>query len=178
MQSRSAQVVDKMCDDVLARMGQMNLAPERAPLGDRQNIVNTPAAAHPRKLVAGKGKSSPDADSSDRTIAPPEPSKAQRLKVLRKEMANAVDSQTFSRLVREFGEVMHMNSGRTLTKEGMAFLETLKKKLEDPSVIIVAPDAGYVLICSFRTFASRSRSALPYFHALLTWPSYLCSARL
>jgi hypothetical protein len=151
MQPRPAQSVDNKIaqawDDVLVRMDQMKLSPERAPLGDRQNVVNTPAPAHPRKVVAGKGKSSPNDDSS--TIAPPEPSKAQRLKVLRKEMANAVDSPTFSRLVKEFGEVMHMNSGRTLTKEGMAFLETLKKKLEDPSVIIVAPNVGYVMTCSF-----------------------------
>ncbi|KAF9527547.1 CK1/CK1 protein kinase [Crepidotus variabilis] len=62
--------------------------------------------------------------------------KAQRLVQLADKASNAVDNATLGKLVREFVQVLQMNSSRTLTKDAVFFLDVLYKQLDDPSVFI------------------------------------------
>jgi len=62
--------------------------------------------------------------------------KATRLTMLTKRASNAIDNATLAALVKEFVDVMKMNSSRTLTKEAFGFLDLLFKQLDDPSVFI------------------------------------------
>jgi casein kinase 1 len=50
--------------------------------------------------------------------------------------SNAKDNAALAALVKEFVDVMKMNSSRTLTREAFGFLDVLFKQLDDPSVFI------------------------------------------
>ena len=60
--------------------------------------------------------------------------KAARLYMLKTRASSAIDNATLAALVKEFVDVMKMNSSRTLTKEAFGFLDVLFKQLDDPSV--------------------------------------------
>jgi casein kinase 1 len=62
--------------------------------------------------------------------------KATRLNMLTTRASNAKDNATLAALVKEFVDVMKMNSSRTLTREAFGFLDVLFKQLDDPSVFI------------------------------------------
>lgn len=64
-------------------------------------------------------------------------SKATLLNMLTKRASDATDNATLAVLVKEFVDVMKMNSSRTLTKDAFRFLDVLFKQLEDPSVFII-----------------------------------------
>jgi casein kinase 1 len=65
-----------------------------------------------------------------------QPSKAARLREISSRASRASDNQTLTTLVREFVEVLRMNSSRTLTREAFVFLDVLYKQLDNPSVFI------------------------------------------
>jgi casein kinase 1 len=65
--------------------------------------------------------------------------KATRLNMLTKGASTAIDNATLAALIKEFVDVMKMNSSRTLTKEAFGFLDVLFKQLDDPSVFIINP---------------------------------------
>jgi casein kinase 1 len=52
-----------------------------------------------------------------------------RLNVLRTSLANAQDNQSLAKLIAEFGALIDRAAGRKLTKDGMAFLESMANRL-------------------------------------------------
>ncbi|KAF8158341.1 kinase-like domain-containing protein [Crassisporium funariophilum] len=62
--------------------------------------------------------------------------KAIRLAELGKRATGATDNESLAKLVKEFVDVLQMNSSRTLTKEAFNFLDVLYKQLDDPSVFV------------------------------------------
>lgn len=62
--------------------------------------------------------------------------KALRLNQLAEKASSATENKSLAGIVKEFSEVLKMNSSRTLTKEALYFLDVLYKQLDDPSVFI------------------------------------------
>jgi casein kinase 1 len=52
-----------------------------------------------------------------------------RLNVLRASLANAQDNKSLAKLIAEFGTLIDRAAGRKLTKDGMAFLESMSDRL-------------------------------------------------
>ena len=62
--------------------------------------------------------------------------KALRLNQLAEKASSATENKSLAAIVKEFSEVLKMNSSRTLTREAFYFLDVLYKQLDDPSVFI------------------------------------------
>ena len=128
---------------ILNGLTNLNLEPQHV-LGDRTNVQN---ALRKAKEVAqidlqkntGSGETNAIVVRSGSESTVPvrcQPPKAVRLGDLSRRASTASDNQTLARLVREFVEVLRMNSSRTLTREAFVFLDVLYKQLDDPSVFI------------------------------------------
>lgn len=63
--------------------------------------------------------------------------KAARLQMLKTRASSAIDNPSLAGLVKEFVDVMKMNSSRTLTREAFGFLDVLFKQLDDPSIFTI-----------------------------------------
>ncbi|KAH9889774.1 CK1/CK1 protein kinase [Cubamyces lactineus] len=144
-------------EGVLNGLANMQLG-ERQVLGVRDNLVNRDSNTPPKdgkkpakpQKAAGPKKGqevinliSDDEGAQDENAharAAPRGdvrfSKAQRLAQLAREVQAAADNATLGRLVRQFAQVMEENRSRTLTKEGFAVLDALRKQLADPSVFV------------------------------------------
>ncbi|TDL23123.1 kinase-like protein [Rickenella mellea] len=77
--------------------------------------------------------------SSDDESTPPQPqwSKSVKLRRLTKQASAAADNTALGETVHGFIDVLQANRSRAMTADGFAFLDTLKKQLEDPSVFII-----------------------------------------
>jgi len=124
----------------------LNLEPQHV-LGDRTNVQNAmQKAKEDAKIESQKNADSggranvivvaSHSDNNDTVPVRFQPPKAVRLGDLSRKASTASDDQTLARLVKEFVEVLRMNSSRTLTKEAFVFLDVLYKQLDDPSVFI------------------------------------------
>ena len=134
-------------EDILNGLTNLKLEPQQV-LGDRTNVQNAmrkakeDAKVESQKNADGGGGGTNiigvTSDSEGNDIVPNrfQPPKAVRLGDLSKRASTASDNQTLARLVKEFVEVLKMNSSRTLTREAFAFLDVLYKQLDDPSVFI------------------------------------------
>lgn len=139
---------DEMAD-ILNDLTKLNLGAKPI-LGDRTNIQEAMRKAREdaqfdsTKQIPRAGGSggnnviviSSDSEGGDRAPARLLPSKAYRLNQLADRASNATDNKALSQLVREFKDVLQMNSSRTLTKEAFYFLDVLYKQLDDPSVFV------------------------------------------
>ena len=72
------------------------------------------------------------ADKEQQQVQPPEPRhvKLDVLAALRREIGTASGNKTLAKMVAEFGAVTNRSSGRTVTKDGFAFLEGLAARLK------------------------------------------------
>ena len=93
--------------------------------------------------------------------------KALRLNQLAEKASSATENKSLAAIVKEFSEVLKMNSSRTLTREAFYFLDVLYKQLDDPSVFI-KPTRSVVSLfhMPIHVSSSYSRSYL-YSHARL-----------
>lgn len=131
---------------ILNGLMNLNLEPQHV-LGDRTNVQNAmQKAKEDAKIESQKNADSggranvivvaSHSDNNDTVPVRFQPPKAVRLGDLSRKASTASDDQTLARLVKEFVEVLRMNSSRTLTKEAFVFLDVLYKQLDDPSVFI------------------------------------------
>jgi len=127
--------------DILNGLTNLRLGPQPI-LADRTNVQEVPRKANVDETKQS-GSNEPiviSSDSETRDRVPRlggfQPSKAHRLRELADRASNATDNGALSRYVREFEEILHMNSSRTLTKEAFYFLDVLFKQLDDPSVFV------------------------------------------
>jgi ribosomal protein S19E (S16A) len=129
---------------VLNDLANLNLDNRRI-LGDRQNVVHAVQKAK-RDAIPEKNDSVKTAEeskiiqissesegASPRFLTP----KAHKLNKLTKALSDATDNSIMARIVTDFVAVLQLNSSRTLTKEGFAFLDALYKQLADPSVFVM-----------------------------------------
>ncbi|PPQ65850.1 hypothetical protein CVT26_000784 [Gymnopilus dilepis] len=136
-------------EGILNGLGKLNLGTQ-AVLGDRTNVQAAIEKAKEDAKIdstrldgkAGTGKGEViiiSSDSESGAIAPlrrQAAPKAIRLNRLAGQASSATDNATLARLVKEFTDVLQMNSSRTLTKEAFYFLDVLYKQLDDPSVFV------------------------------------------
>ena len=136
-------------EGILNGLGKLNLGTQ-AVLGDRTNVQAAIEKAKEDAKIdstrldgkAGTGKGEViviSSDSESGAIAPlrrQAAPKALRLNRLAGQASSATDNATLARLVKEFTDVLQMNSSRTLTKEAFYFLDVLYKQLDDPSVFV------------------------------------------
>lgn len=128
---------------ILNGLTNLNLEPQHV-LGDRTNVQNAMRKAKEeidlQKNAGSDGTNviviSSGSESNDTVPMRFQPPKAVRLGDLSRRASTATDNQTLARLVKEFVEVLRMNSSRTLTKEAFVFLDVLYKQLDNPSVFI------------------------------------------
>ena len=128
---------------IINGLTNLNLEPQQV-LGDRTNVQNAIRKAKEEvdlQKNAGSDGANPivlssDSESKDTVPMRFQPPKAVRLGDLSRRASTATDNQTLARLVKEFVEVLRMNSSRTLTKEAFMFLDVLYKQLDNPSVFI------------------------------------------
>ena len=128
---------------ILNGLTNLNLEPQHI-LGDRTNVQNAMRKAKEEidlQKNAGSDRTdvivvSSGSESNDTVPVRFLPPKAVRLGDLSRRASTASDNQTLARLVKEFVEVLRMNSSRTLTKEAFVFLDVLYKQLDNPSVFI------------------------------------------
>ena len=128
---------------ILNGLTNLNLEPQHV-LGDRTNVQNAMRKAKEeidlQKSAGSDGTNvivvSSGLESNDTVPVRFQPPKAVRLGDLSRRASTASDNQTLARLVKEFVEVLRMNSSRTLTKEAFVFLDVLYKQLDNPSVFI------------------------------------------
>ena len=130
---------------ILNGLTNLNLEPQHV-LGDRANVENAMRKAKEDAKIesqknAGSGGTnaivvSSDSEGNDALPIRFQPPKAVRLGELSRRASIASDNQALARLVKEFVEVLRMNSSRTLTREAFVFLDVLYKQLDDPSVFI------------------------------------------
>ena len=130
---------------ILNDLTNLNLGPQHV-LGDRTNVQNAMRKAKEDAQIdsqenAGSGGTdvivvSSDSESNDAVPVRFQPPKAVRLGDLSRRASTASDNQTLAGLVKEFVEVLRMNSSRTLTREAFVFLDVLYKQLDNPSVFI------------------------------------------
>ncbi|KAF8809566.1 CK1/CK1 protein kinase [Phlegmacium glaucopus] len=136
---------DEMAD-ILNGLTNLKLEPQHV-LGDRTNVQNAmrrakeDAKIESQKDAGSGGRANVIAiasrsEGNDTVPIRSQPPKAVRLGDLSRRASTASDNQTLARLVKEFMEVLRMNSSRTLTKEAFVFLDVLYKQLDDPSVFI------------------------------------------
>lgn len=130
---------------ILNGLTNLNLEPQHV-LGDRTNVQNAIRKAKEDAKVAarkngGSGRTdviviNSDSESQDAVPIRFQHPKAVRLGDLSRRASTASDNQVLARLVKEFVEVLRMNSSRTLTREAFVFLDVLYKQLDDPSVFV------------------------------------------
>ena len=127
---------------ILNGLTNLNLEPQQV-LGDRTNVQNAMRKAEEidsHKNAGNDGTNpivlSSGSESNDTVPMRFQPPKAVRLGDLSRRASTATDNQTLARLVKEFVEVLRMNSSRTLTKEAFVFLDVLYKQLNNPSVFV------------------------------------------
>ena len=128
---------------ILNGLTNLNLEPQQV-LGDRTNVQNAMRKAKEEIDLQKNGGSdgtnpilvSSGSEGNDTVPMRFQPPKAVRLGDLSRRASTAADNQTLARLVKEFMEVLRMNSSRTLTKEAFLFLDVLYKQLDNPSVFI------------------------------------------
>jgi casein kinase 1 len=128
---------------ILNGLTNLNLEPQHI-LGDRTNVQNAMRKAKEEiDLQKNSGSDrtnvivvSSGSESNDAVPVRFQPPKAVRLGDLSRRASTASDNQTLARLVKEFVEVLRMNSSRTLTKEAFVFLDVLYKQLDNPSVFV------------------------------------------
>lgn len=133
---------------ILNNLKRLNLAPQPV-LGDQTNIQDAIRKMQKDAKVdshqSGEGAvgalGNPlviTISSEDENPAPPryQAPKALRLNQLADKASNAADNKSLSALVKEFLQILQMNSSKTLTKEAFYFLDVLHKQLDDPSVFI------------------------------------------
>jgi casein kinase 1 len=130
--------------DILNGLTNLRLGPQPI-LADRTNVQEVPRKANVDEIKqpGRNGGNEPiviSSESETRDRVPRlggfQPSKAHRLRQLADRASNATDNGALSRCVREFEEILQMNSSRTLTKEAFYFLDVLFKQLDDPSVFV------------------------------------------
>ncbi|KAH9480462.1 Casein kinase 1-like protein 9 [Psilocybe cubensis] len=137
---------DEMAD-ILNNLTNLNLGAQPI-LGDRTNIQEALRRAKEdaqfdstTELEKQRTQSkdtiviSSDSESGPAPIRYQAP-KALRLNQLARRGLNATDNAALSKLVKEFVDVLQMNSSRTLTREAFTFLDVLYKQLDDPSVFV------------------------------------------
>ena len=123
-------------EGILNDLTRLNLG-GRQVLGDRTNVEEAPKVQEARKKSDLLGKEIIDISSdTDATDSIPQLPKSLQLARLTTRACNATDNLALSGLVREFVEVLRINSSRTLTKEASRFLDALHKQLADPSVFV------------------------------------------
>jgi casein kinase 1 len=136
--------------DILNDLTKLNLAAKPI-LGDRTNVQQAVLKAQAdakldsseQAAAEGSGVGSKRAivisSGSERSGAVPmryQQPKAALLNRLSDRASIAPDNATLSQLVKEFKDVLQINSSRTLTREAFYFLDVLYKQLDDPSVFI------------------------------------------
>ena len=128
---------------ILNGLTNLNLEPQQV-LGDRTNVQNAMRKAKEdidiQKKTGNDGTNpiilSSGPESNDTVPMRFQLPKAVRLGDLSRRASTATDNQTLARLVKEFVEVLRMNSSRTLTKEAFVFLDVLYKQLDNPSIFV------------------------------------------
>ena len=128
---------------ILNGLTNLNLEPQHI-LGDRTNVQNAMRKAKEEIELQKNSDSdrtdvivvSSGSESNDTVPVRFQPPKAVRLGDLSRRASTASDNQTLARLVKEFVEVLRMNSSRTLTREAFVFLDVLYKQLDNPSVFV------------------------------------------
>ncbi|KAF8964241.1 CK1/CK1 protein kinase [Flammula alnicola] len=139
---------DEMAD-ILNDLTNLNLGAKPI-LGDRTNVQEAFRKAKEeakidssKQATRGEGSGgretiviSSGSEGGNRAPARFLPSKPFRLNQLADRASNATDNAALAQLVREFKDVLQMNSSRTLTKEAFYFLDVLYKQLDDPSVFV------------------------------------------
>lgn len=128
---------------ILNGLTNLNLEPQQV-LGDRTNVQNAMRKAKEdidiQKNTGNDGTNpiilSSGPESNDTVPMRFQLPKAVRLGDLSRRASTATDNQTLARLVKEFVEVLRMNSSRTLTKEAFVFLDVLYKQLDNPSIFV------------------------------------------
>ncbi|KAF8195370.1 kinase-like domain-containing protein [Pholiota molesta] len=120
---------DEMAD-ILNDLTKLNLAAKPI-LGDRTNV----------QQAVLKAQADAKLDSSEQAAAEGSGVGSKRAIVIssgseRSGAFDAPDNATLSQLVKEFKDVLQINSSRTLTREAFYFLDVLYKQLDDPSVFI------------------------------------------
>jgi casein kinase 1 len=128
---------------ILNGLTNLNLESQHV-LGDRTNVQNAMRKAKEEvdlQKNAGSDETnvivvSSGSESNDTVPVRFQPPKAVRLGDLSRRASTASDNGTLAGLVKEFVEVLRMNSSRTLTKEAFVFLDVLYKQLDNPLVFI------------------------------------------
>ena len=122
-------------EDILAGLTRLKFDAQPV-LGDRTNVeaAAKKAKEYLHKSAERKVKISKSDDSvlAGRTSK----SKGMLLADLSTRASKAGDNGSLAALVKEFNQILQMNSSRTLTKEASRFLDVLYKQLYDPSVFI------------------------------------------
>jgi len=142
---------------ILNGLKKLNLMPGQTILGDRTNVQEAMRIAKEdakinstkqiqRVAPGAAGGSGPGgqnvieiSDQSEATDFMPmryQAPKALRLNQLAEKASSATENKSLAAIVKEFSEVLKMNSSRTLTREAFYFLDVLYKQLDDPSVFI------------------------------------------
>ncbi|KAF9046326.1 kinase-like domain-containing protein [Panaeolus papilionaceus] len=139
---------------ILNGLTRLNLGVQPV-LGDRVNVENVirqarqDALRNPNKpeVITISSTGGPGGDGRDSHQAQPARAlrahptnsglpKAALLNALSNRASQAGDNKALAGLVKEFAEILQMNSSRTVTKEAFHFLDVLYKQLDDPSVFI------------------------------------------
>ncbi|KAF4617493.1 hypothetical protein D9613_006073 [Agrocybe pediades] len=146
LRARTPAVPREQLEDILKDLTKLRLDTQPI-LGDRTNVeAAVRQAKADAQLDSDKQRQQQSTGdtiiiSSDSEPGNPSPMryqapKALRLNRLAQRATKATDNITLSAIVKEFVEILQMNSSRTLTKEALAFLDVLYKQLDDPSVFI------------------------------------------
>ncbi|CAA7261348.1 unnamed protein product [Cyclocybe aegerita] len=140
---------DEMAN-ILNDLTKLNLGAQPI-LGDKTNVQEAIRKAKegakidstkkpPKKAAPNGGHEviviSDESESGDVVPVRYQAPKALRLNQLAEKCSNATENQMLAQLIREFIDILQMNSSRTLTKEAFYFLDVLYKQLDDPSVFI------------------------------------------
>ncbi|KDR82741.1 hypothetical protein GALMADRAFT_238248 [Galerina marginata CBS 339.88] len=146
LRARTPAVPRDEMEGILNDLTNLNLGAQPI-LGDRTNVqeavrkAKEDAKIDSKKQAGNSGFSEPiviSSDSESGNLAPMrfQAPKAARLNQLADKGSNATDNAALAQLVREFIDVLQMNSSRTLTKEAFYFLDVLYKQLDDPSIFV------------------------------------------
>lgn len=143
LRARTPAIPRNELSEILNGLTNLRLAPQPI-LADRTNTQEVPRKASNdvvKQSVGSGGGTEPIVISSDSETRDQVPrifqfSKAHHLKQLADKASNATDNGALSQHVKEFKEILQMNSSRALTKEAFYFLDVLFKQLDDPSVFV------------------------------------------
>ena len=133
--------------DILNNLKGLHLGAQPV-LGDRTNVQAAIRQAQQGDSLKGKARQPPQVVAANPLVISsgsegesPAPlrykaPKAVRLNQLADKASSAAENIALASLVKEFVQVLQMNSSRTMTKEAFYFLDVLYKQLDDPSVFI------------------------------------------